>query len=143
MTFPLVVGVDGSQASLEAVDWAAGEAVRRRRVHATAGEREVSEVIGAASQGARRGALQALRRPSVQVLDEALREAAERHRDVPVNSEVVEGAVRRALLDAAADTDLLVVGARWRHGHVGLQLDLVNHVVLHHAPCPIAVVPRT
>ncbi|MFF9172411.1 universal stress protein, partial [Streptomyces sp. NPDC014796] len=52
-------------------------------------------------------------------------------------------AARRALLDAAADTDLLVVGARWRHGHVGLQLDLVNHVVLHHAPCPIAIVPRT
>ncbi|MFF9307030.1 universal stress protein [Streptomyces sp. NPDC014777] len=79
----------------------------------------------------------------MQVLDEALREAAERHRDVPVNREVVEGAARRALLDAAADTDLLVVGARWRHGHVGLQLDLVNHVVLHHAPCPIAIVPRT
>ncbi|MEW2250608.1 universal stress protein [Streptomyces sp. NPDC006975] len=110
MPFPLVAGVDGSRASLEAVDWAADETVRRCLVHATAGEREVSEVIGAASQGAR--TLQALRRPPVQALDEALREAAERHRDAPVNSEVVEGAVRRALLDAAADTDLLVIGAR-------------------------------
>ncbi|WP_425584885.1 universal stress protein [Streptomyces vastus] len=39
-------------------------------------------------------------------------------------------------------TYLLVVGARRRHGHVGLQLGLVNHAVLHHAPCPIAVVPQ-
>ncbi|MCD9876354.1 universal stress protein [Streptomyces guryensis] len=271
MTIPLVVGVDGSEASLEAVDWAAAEAVRHgvplHLLHAVAGDREASDVIGAASERAAKTAptarlssevlheeaasalvvrgrnafalvlgsrglgdlagmllgsvglavaahadcpvvvvrggvehragrygnivvgvedgegsgtavefafreahvrrcrlvavhawsvpvgnpgppglsgyaLQALRRPPAQVLAEALRESAERYQDVPVSSEVVEGPARAALLDAAAGADLLVVGARRRHGHLGLQLGLVNHAVLHHAPCPIAVVPQ-
>ncbi|MFK4106304.1 universal stress protein [Streptomyces sp. NPDC019531] len=271
MTIPLVVGVDGSEASLEAVDWAADEAVRHgvplHLPHAAAGDREASDVIGAASErvgksaptvrlssevlhedaasalvgqgrnafalvlgsrglgdlagmllgsvslavaahadcpvvvvrggvehrGRRFGnvvvgvedgegsgtavgfafreahvrrcrlvgvhawsvpvgspgppglsgyAIQALRRPPAQVLAEALRDPAERYQDVPVSSEAVEGPARRALLEAAAGADLLVVGARRRHGHIGLQLGLVNHAVLHHAPCPIAVVPR-
>ena len=40
------------------------------------------------------------------------------------------------------DADLLVVGARRRHGHFGLQLGRVAHAVLHHSACPVAVVPQ-
>lgn len=50
---------------------------------------------------------------------------------------------RRALPDAASQADLLVVGAHRRHGHPCLQLGLINHALLHHAPCPVAVVPQT
>ena len=88
-------------------------------------------------------AFHALHRPPAHVLADALHEPAERYQDVPVSSEVVEGAARRALLKAAGGADLLVVDARRRHGHIGLRLGLVNHAVLHHAPCPIAVVPQT
>ncbi|MFE0130693.1 universal stress protein, partial [Streptomyces sp. NPDC059037] len=42
----------------------------------------------------------------------------------------------------ARTADLLVVGARRRKGHVGMQLGPVNHAVLHHAACPVAVVPH-
>ncbi|GAB2920829.1 universal stress protein [Streptomyces heilongjiangensis] len=87
-------------------------------------------------------ALEARRRPPAQVLDDALRDASERYRDASVSRRVVEGPARQALLDAASEADLLVVGARRRQGHLGLQLGLINHAVLHHAPCPIAVVPR-
>ena len=45
------------------------------------------------------------------------------------------------LLHEARGADLLVVGARRRHGHLGLQLGPVNHAMLHHAPCPVVVVP--
>ena len=45
------------------------------------------------------------------------------------------------LLREAQGADLLVVGARRRHDHFGLQLGPVNHAMLHHAPCPVAVVP--
>ncbi|MER7787278.1 universal stress protein [Streptomyces sp. NPDC097640] len=62
---------------------------------------------------------------------------------VPVAHRVVEASPRKALLDASAHSDLLVVGARRRHGHFGMQLGLVNHAVLHHAHCPVAVVPQT
>jgi nucleotide-binding universal stress UspA family protein len=55
---------------------------------------------------------------------------------------VVEGPARRALLEAASDADLLVVGARRRRGRLALQLGVIDHGVLHHAPRPIAVVPQ-
>ena len=45
------------------------------------------------------------------------------------------------LLREARGADLLVVGARRRHRHFGLQLGPVNNAMLHHAPCPVAVVP--
>jgi nucleotide-binding universal stress UspA family protein len=66
--------------------------------------------------------------------------------DVPADADVhrrtVEGHARRVLLDASADADLLVVGARRREGHYGLQLGRVAHAVLHHSACPVAVVPQ-
>ncbi|MGW2100585.1 universal stress protein [Streptomyces olivaceoviridis] len=67
-------------------------------------------------------------------------------RDIPADVEVhrctVEGHARQVLLGASADADLLVVGARPREGHDGLQLGRVAHAVLLHAVCPVAVVPQ-
>ncbi|MEV6020197.1 MULTISPECIES: universal stress protein [unclassified Streptomyces] len=75
-------------------------------------------------------------------LDEALRDAAREHPQVEVRRETVEGPAHRALLDASARADLVVVGAQRRHGHFGLQLGRVAHALLHHAECPVAVVPQ-
>ncbi|WP_372487952.1 universal stress protein [Streptomyces guryensis] len=36
----------------------------------------------------------------------------------------------------------MIVGALRRHGHFGLQLGRVAHALLHHAECPVAVVPQ-
>ncbi|MFD8253051.1 universal stress protein [Streptomyces werraensis] len=55
---------------------------------------------------------------------------------------MVEGPAHKALVDASAEADLLVVGARRRHGHIGLQLGWAAHALLHHAECPVAVVPQ-
>ncbi|MER7172131.1 universal stress protein [Streptomyces mesophilus] len=76
-------------------------------------------------------------------LAQALRGQLRVHSDLTVHREVVEGRPRTALLDAAKSADLLVVGARRRKGHVGMQLGPVNHAVLHHAACPVAVVPHS
>jgi nucleotide-binding universal stress UspA family protein len=54
----------------------------------------------------------------------------------------VEGTARNVLLQRAAAADLVIVGARRHPGHRGLQLGRVAHVLLHHAPCPVAVVPQ-
>ncbi|MGW1619263.1 universal stress protein [Streptomyces sp. NPDC002172] len=75
-------------------------------------------------------------------LEDALREAVPDRSRVDVRRHVVEGSARRALLEAAARADLIVVGARRRQSHFGLQLGRVAHTLLHHAPCPVAVVPR-
>ncbi|WP_406177458.1 universal stress protein [Streptomyces sp. NBC_00996] len=75
-------------------------------------------------------------------LDDALREAARDHPRVDIHRRPVEGSAHGALLEASAEADLIVVGAQRRHGHFGLQLGRVAHVLLHHAECPVAVVPQ-
>ncbi|MFF8864750.1 universal stress protein [Streptomyces sp. NPDC015139] len=78
-------------------------------------------------------------RQAVQALEEALRDAPA---DLEVQRRIVEGHPRDSLISASHEADLLVVGTRRRHGHVGLQLGRVAHGVLHHAACPVAVVPE-
>lgn len=76
---------------------------------------------------------------AAQVLEAASRDVPA---DIEVHRRTVEGHARQVLLGASADADLLVVGARRREGHYGLQLGRVAHGVLHHAVCPVAVVPQ-
>ncbi len=76
------------------------------------------------------------------LLADALRDAAGSHPQVEVRRQAVEGPAHKVLLDASSEADLVVVGARRRHGHVGLQLGRVAHTLLHHAGCPVAVVPQ-
>ncbi|MFF5025283.1 universal stress protein [Streptomyces collinus] len=75
-------------------------------------------------------------------LDEVLAAPAADHPDVLVRRTAVEGAARKVLVERSAAADLVVIGARHRHGHGGLQLGRVAHRLLHHAHCPVAVVPE-
>ncbi|WP_328404230.1 universal stress protein [Streptomyces sp. NBC_00390] len=137
----VVVGVEDGEGSGTAVRFASREAhVRRCRlvaVHAWSAPFALSEPPPPSGF-----APEAHRRPPMQVLDDVLRGQAERYPDATVSRLVIKGTARQALLEAASGSDLLVVGARRRRGHLGLQLGLVNHALLHHAPCPIAVVPQ-
>ncbi|MFI0976338.1 universal stress protein [Streptomyces sp. NPDC021093] len=67
--------------------------------------------------------------------------SSRRNDNIAVRREIVEGPARSALLNASLTADLLVVGARRRKGHPGMQLGPVDHGVLHHAACPVALVP--
>ncbi|MFC7303483.1 universal stress protein [Streptomyces monticola] len=75
-------------------------------------------------------------------LAEALPAATADRAVVAVRRVAVEGRSRTALLDASARSDLLVVGAHRRKGHLGMHLGPVNHAVLHHAKCPVALIPH-
>ncbi|MCX5599778.1 universal stress protein [Streptomyces phaeochromogenes] len=79
---------------------------------------------------------------ATETLEAALRDVVADHPSVELRRRVVEGTTREALLDASADAGLLVVGARRRQGHFGLQLGRVAHAVLHHSARPVAVVPQ-
>jgi len=87
-------------------------------------------------------AAQALDERASTELEDALREAVREHPDLSVHRHTAEGPAHRVLLDAAADADLVVVGAERRHGHFGLQLGRAAHTLLHHSACPVAVVPQ-
>lgn len=129
------VGVDGTDASHDALDWAADEARLRRLplhiVHAWPGEPQDAPTAPGARSAADVGeeALQAAR---AQVLM--------RHPDLEVATLLADRAAREALLEAAGDTDLLVLGAR---GSGGFPRLLVGSTTLHvaaNASCPVVVV---
>jgi nucleotide-binding universal stress UspA family protein len=73
----------------------------------------------------------------------ALRPWRERFPDVPVVEHVETGSAGQVLLAAAEHAQLLVVGRRARRTAVGARIGSVAYGVLHHAGCPVAVVPHT
>ncbi|MFE1443516.1 universal stress protein [Streptomyces sp. NPDC058739] len=138
----VVVGVGEPPVASAAVRFAVEEARRRGAALSAvrAWRHPVREAPGhRAPDSVRGGSGPSYEREAVEALAEALR-------DVPAGVEVlrstVEGPARSALVDASHDADLLVLGARRRHRHFGLQLGRVAHGVLHHSACPVAVVPE-
>ncbi|MFF0558381.1 universal stress protein [Streptomyces sp. NPDC004266] len=138
MESPLVTGVDGSDASLTALDWAVDEAVRHglplRIVHASLWERYEGAVPTWATD-----------RPSGQVLAEGIvGTAAERARrrapDLPLTTAVLAEDASTALLREGQEGAVLVVGSHGRGGFAGLLLGSVGLVVAARAPCPVVVV---
>ncbi|MFG2780975.1 universal stress protein [Streptomyces prunicolor] len=135
----IVVGVGEKPAGSAAVRFAFEEA-RRRGVPVDAVRawrrpaRESTDHPLLAGEPARLHEQQA-----VEALETALQDVPA---DVVAHRRVVEGPTRAVLVDASRDADLLIVGARRRPGHYGLQLGRVAHGVLHHSACPVVVVPE-
>ena len=138
MELPLVVGVDGSDGSLAAVDWAVDEAARHglplRLVYASLWER----YEGAIPTGS-------LERPSGQVMAEhVVASAAERVRrhnpEVKVTAEVIPEDAASALLREGRNASLLVTGSRGRGELAGLLLGSVGLAVAARAHGPVIVV---
>jgi nucleotide-binding universal stress UspA family protein len=77
----------------------------------------------------------------------ALRPWCEKFPEVAVAETVVEGRAADELVRATSGAALAVVGRRTRearlgtHG-LGTHIGSVAHAVLHHAECPVAVVPH-
>ena len=75
-------------------------------------------------------------------LEFAVERLAAKHPSVAVTTRLVTGDARHALAEASAGAQLVVVGSRGRGGFPGLFPGSVSHFLLHHAHCPVAVVPR-
>ncbi|MFI8228975.1 universal stress protein [Streptomyces sp. NPDC085900] len=73
----------------------------------------------------------------------ALRPWRERFPHVPVVEHVEMGSAGQVLLSVAARAQLMVVGRRAHRTAVGARIGSVAHGVLHHAECPVAVVPHS
>lgn len=139
-----MVGVDGSEHGAAALRWATAEARLRGAtlVALHAWTFVPPPPLGAPDLlavpvGDVAGDLEAERSAAQRVLDAALADGAG---GVAVEPRLVEGDAAEALVDGAADADLVVVGTR---GHGGLKsalLGSVSHHVIQHAPCPVVVV---
>lgn len=142
-SFVIVVGVDGSQHSQAAMSWAMDEARQRhgqlRLITAwnrsplawypAVLETAAGEIATEESPEQIAGAVQA----------EALKSAADE--GVAVTGQVIKSdSPAAAILDAAKDADLVVVGSHGHGGFPGLHLGSVSTQVVSHAPCPVLVV---
>ncbi|GAA2009306.1 universal stress protein [Catenulispora subtropica] len=75
-------------------------------------------------------------------LEELLAPYRDKYPGVRVNAEVVAGTPGAVLTEATTHADLAVVGAHRRgDGHPGMRLGPVTQTLLHHADCPVVVVP--
>jgi len=136
----VVVAVDGSPASREAVAFAFAYAARHgAALHALhAWEVPVFDAPGVTAPPSL--ALEEIGDDEVRLTAESLAGWSERFPEVVVTREVVHGPVERLVVEASANADLLVVGSRGRGGFTGLLLGSVSQAALHHSHCPVAVV---
>jgi nucleotide-binding universal stress UspA family protein len=76
-------------------------------------------------------------------LDALLEPWKEKYPELVVTSEVLAGSPARLLVESTDLVDLLVVGGKVREkGHDGMRIGALTHTVLHHAHCPVAIVPE-
>jgi nucleotide-binding universal stress UspA family protein len=136
----VVVGVDGSENSVAAVDFAFEQA-QARGASLTAVLAWLDPVrTGPGDLLPLVYDLDELEQESATVLAESIAGHAEQYPDVVVKEKLVRGHADDALVEKAQWAQLLVVGSRGRGAFRGLLLGSVSRSLLHHAPCPVAVV---
>ena len=137
----IVVGVDGSKSADLALAWAASEARLRgcvlRVVHCWH-----PPYVGGFPLAPTPADPQVFENIARQVLDETVA-AADTSGIAKVETKLVTSGAATALLMESEQADLVVVGARGLGGFAGLVLGSVSNQVVHHASCPVVVVPST
>ena len=134
----IVVGVDGSDASKDALRWAARQAKVTGASLRAVMTWQVPVGTYAAPMALPGG--YDFGPEAERTLDESIREVLGEHPGVEVSAVVIEGHPAPKLLEAAADATLLVVGSRGHGAFTGMLLGSVSEHCVAHAPCPVVVV---
>lgn len=143
----VVVGVDGSRESVEALVWA---------IHYAQCANGTVRAVAAWAQPAHYGyygsfgTTMTYREPhrsslgdlSATTLTAVITEATGDGPAVAIEQRVIEGHPATILVEQSASADLLVVGARGHGAFTGLVLGSVSSHCVHHAACPVVVVRR-
>jgi nucleotide-binding universal stress UspA family protein len=136
----IVVGVDGSDESKAALRWAVEEArLRHARIQALHAWWIVpmlqpgGRLAPDATDWSPEGATERVRAFITDTVGEQT--------EVEITPLAIQGEqASAALVEAAKDADLLVVGSRGAGGFSGLLLGSISQQCAHHAPCPIVIV---
>lgn len=137
---PVVLGVDGTPTSESAIAFAFAEASTRGTGVVAVHTWTDLALETALAGGAVALDFAPLEQQAEEVLGERLAGWQEKYPDVPVTRYVSRERASRALLRHAESAQLVVVGSRGRGGFRGLLLGSTSQHLLHHAPCPVAVV---
>jgi nucleotide-binding universal stress UspA family protein len=142
MSRRIVVGVDGSASSIEALQWAVRQAELTDAVveaviawhfpvflgggyaWPSAGTPEATDFAGLAEK----------------ILAEAVASAVGDGERGPIAEVVREGTAARVLIDQADSADLLVVGSRGHGGFTEALLGSVSQHCVHHSRCPVVII---
>jgi nucleotide-binding universal stress UspA family protein len=133
----IVVGIDGSSAAQEALEWAIDEARRRDAVVEVVYAWHEPFVMGYDYLGEHDADTFAAEAENI--IDAAI--AAVDTTGVTIEHKVIPGRPSQVLVEEAKGAALLVVGSRGRGGFSGLLLGSVSQQASHHAPCPIVIIP--
>jgi nucleotide-binding universal stress UspA family protein len=137
----ITVGVDGSEDSQRALEWAAKEAGLRNApltvltVHQVASNHWTGNPISYPEDA-----------PEVEKVRQAAEEFTQKvighvkPAPASVTVRAVNDLASRALIEASADSDLIVVGSRGVGGFSRLMLGSVSSQVVGHATCPVVVI---
>jgi nucleotide-binding universal stress UspA family protein len=139
----IVVGIDGSHNASHALEWAMTEAGVR---HTDLTVITVNSVIAGYWSGqpvtlpGDDDRVAEARKSAEAAVAEIAADLGDRQ---PASVQVIaeNGFPAQTLIDASEDCDLLVVGSRGGGGFAALAVGSITNQVMHHAKCPIVVVP--
>lgn len=139
----IIVGLDGSAHSERTLAWAIEEAAARKvpltvlAVHPVASNHWTGHPV-----------IYPADRPEVEKMRLAVQEMTQKAVDragepgpASVTVRAVSGLPAVELINASREADLIVVGSRGGGGFAKLRLGSVSGQVVHHAHCPVAIIP--
>jgi nucleotide-binding universal stress UspA family protein len=141
----VLVGVDGSDHSRYAVRWAMHEAVLRQApltvmtVRPGAARPATMTFWGLHIYSENRHNEDLVRNAVQDLVDEVASEVGGPLPEIAVS--VATGNPAEELVSASRDADMLVVGSRGAGGFGRLMMGSVSSQVMHHAVCPVVVIP--
>jgi len=136
---PVVVGVDGSEGALRAVEWAALEAERRKAsLRILSAPAMPSRMHG--DHGPAQTVATELRGFAERALEEAVTRAEEIAPSLSIDTGLLTGAPAEAIAGSGSGALMVVVGARGIGGFAALVLGSVSRYVASRAACPVVVV---
>ena len=137
----IVVGVDGSEPSNEALRYALHQAtLEGAEIRAVTAWHVPAATYGGPGASPLVNVREVFGEDAEAISAEALDSVRTEAGDVKIDAVIREG--HPVLLDAAADADLLVVGSRGLGGFSELLLGSVSHECAQHSTCPIVIVHR-
>jgi nucleotide-binding universal stress UspA family protein len=138
----ITVGIDGSEHSVRALEWAANEAAVRNSpltvltVHLVPQSGWTGNPITVPQDSEE---LEKERQDAEEMILKVTSQLGEA-RPASVTVRAVIGFPAQELIEASRKTDLMVVGSRGAGGFAKLVAGSVSNQVVHHAHCPVVVV---
>lgn len=136
----IVVGVDGSKSSRDAIRWAVEEARLRKTTVQALYAWQGPPVVGMGYVPPDLLDPAEMQKHAEEIVAAAVAEAAGAEPDPAVESRAIRGVAPSVLVEASRDAELVVLGSRGHGGFAGLLLGSVGQQCVHHAVCPVVIV---